>query len=194
MNMRMICIGESLLDGPGYLIFGESYRVGRSSHCSFVVSDLSVSRYHAEVTVNLEKVRVKDLGSRNGTYVDGVRVNEVELQPGQSVRFGTVQFQITGHDESRTPDQDFSDISTFFVENKPFFRPATLKRLSEAQRRVLDELLLGLSEKEVATKLDLSPHTVHNHVKEVYRRMSVSSRAELLALFVHPKNPDTPGR
>jgi DNA-binding CsgD family transcriptional regulator len=45
-------------------------------------------------------------------------------------------------------------------------------------------LLEGHSEKEVATSLFLSPHTVHDHVKFLYRHFGVTSRAELLAKFI----------
>lgn len=42
-------------------------------------------------------------------------------------------------------------------------------------------LLQGLSEKEVGTRLGLSPHTVHVHVKRLYRERGVESRPELMA-------------
>ena len=51
-------------------------------------------------------------------------------------------------------------------------------------KRMIDTLqllLAGDSEKEVATKLNLSIHTVHIHVKKLYKRLDVSSRAELMA-------------
>lgn len=183
MMLRMICTDESLSDGPGYLAAGESYRVGRSSACAFVVTDLSVSRFHAEVTPCETGVRVKDLGSRNGTYVNGLRVNEADVQPGQSVRFGNAQFQLVRHDQ---PEEDSShansEVSTYIMPQSEQSVAAAL--LSDAQKRVLNLLLEGKSEKEVASKLTVSPHTVHNHVKEIYRRMNVNSRPELLALFV----------
>lgn len=46
---------------------------------------------------------------------------------------------------------------------------------------VLELMLVGLPEKEIARKLDKSFHTVHSHVKRVYRHFSVSSRPELIA-------------
>jgi DNA-binding CsgD family transcriptional regulator len=49
-------------------------------------------------------------------------------------------------------------------------------------RQTLDCLLEGDSEKLVAARLGLSQHTVHQYVKDLYRRLGVSSRAELLAL------------
>lgn len=51
-------------------------------------------------------------------------------------------------------------------------------------RRVLAHLLQGESEKQVAARLELSPHTVHEYVKQLYRRLGVSSRSELMARWV----------
>ena len=53
--------------------------------------------------------------------------------------------------------------------------------LSPRQRDCLRHLLAGHSEREIAARLGLSPHTVHAHVKAVYRQLKVSSRAQLLA-------------
>jgi DNA-binding NarL/FixJ family response regulator len=51
-------------------------------------------------------------------------------------------------------------------------------------RQTLELLLAGDSEKQIAGKLKLSPHTIHDYVKSVYRRFNVCTRAELLALWV----------
>jgi DNA-binding CsgD family transcriptional regulator len=187
---------KSLVDGPEHLAEEGSYRVGRSSQCSFVISDLSVSRFHAQVIVQKERVRIKDLGSRNGTFVDGARIEEAEVQPGQSVRFGNAQFHLVDDELLEQPPREISDISTNVVMNKPnVVEPAALAQLSEAQRRVLDYLLTGLQQKEVASKLNISPNTVHSHITGIYRTLRVSSRAELLALFItDQKKPDKPGK
>lgn len=56
-------------------------------------------------------------------------------------------------------------------------RPHVSPRATE----VLSLLLRGESEKRIARQLQLSPHTVHHHVKAIYRAHDVTSRAELLA-------------
>ena len=56
--------------------------------------------------------------------------------------------------------------------------------LSPRARQTLEALIRGDSEKQVARKLGVSPHTVHVYVKQLYRRFKVSSRGELLSLFV----------
>lgn len=60
--------------------------------------------------------------------------------------------------------------------------------LSPRLRQTLVGLLQGDSEKQVAFKLRLSPHTVHVYVKSLYRRFNVASRGELLARWVRPAN------
>ena len=61
-------------------------------------------------------------------------------------------------------------------------------RFSPRQMQVLRELLFGASEKQVAYRLGLSRHTVHEHVKQIYKRMTVCSRGELLARFLQDLN------
>jgi len=53
--------------------------------------------------------------------------------------------------------------------------------LSNRMKETLQHLLSGDSEKEVAAKLNLSQHTVHIHVKNLYKRLGVCSRGELMA-------------
>lgn len=58
------------------------------------------------------------------------------------------------------------------------------EKLSPRQREVLTLLLRGSSVKEIARDLDIKPNTVNEHVKALHEHFAVSSRAELLALFV----------
>jgi DNA-binding NarL/FixJ family response regulator len=64
------------------------------------------------------------------------------------------------------------------------FQPAPSQQpalLSAREQQVLQSLLDGLSEKQVAARLSLSPDTVHTYVKRLYDKLRVSSRAELLS-------------
>jgi DNA-binding CsgD family transcriptional regulator len=60
--------------------------------------------------------------------------------------------------------------------------PALLTILSPRMRQTLARLVAGDSETEAATRLGVSPHTVHVYVKSLYRRLGVSSRGELFAV------------
>lgn len=59
-----------------------------------------------------------------------------------------------------------------------------LARLSCTERQVLDYLRTSLTERKIASELERSHHTVHVHVKNIYRKFGVSSRKELMELFI----------
>jgi len=62
--------------------------------------------------------------------------------------------------------------------------PTDLSDLSGREREILPALLRGRSASEVGEELFISPHTVRNHMKSIYKKLDVSSHLELLALFV----------
>jgi DNA-binding CsgD family transcriptional regulator len=60
-------------------------------------------------------------------------------------------------------------------------------RLTPRQRQVLGHLMAGASEKELAYDLNVSPHTVHEHIKAIHRAFGARSRGELFALVAKTK-------
>jgi DNA-binding CsgD family transcriptional regulator len=60
-------------------------------------------------------------------------------------------------------------------------------RLTPRQRQVLAQLMAGSSEKELAYELNVSPHTVHEHIKAIHRAFGARSRGELLARVAKAK-------
>ena len=72
--------------------------IGRGDECNVRIPAASVSRKHCELVVEDDRLRVKDLGSANGTYVNGDRVAEVCCGPGDMLTVGRVNFllQIDG--------------------------------------------------------------------------------------------------
>jgi serine/threonine protein kinase len=67
-------------------------RFGRSPDNDVVVDEPMVSRHHAEIVEREGVYGIRDLGSTNGTYVDGVRVFERALEPGGRIRVGLAEF------------------------------------------------------------------------------------------------------
>jgi DNA-binding CsgD family transcriptional regulator len=169
--------------------------LGRSSGCEFVVKDSTISRQHAEIRTGDGSLTVTDLGSRNGTFVDNLRVRTSRVLRGQVVRFGSVSFLTTTDDAN----EDHPESEQETVTPKPGssgterVTRATRDVLSQAERRVFDLLLTGCPEKSIARRLDLSYHTVHNHVRAIFRRLGVHSRAELLAAFLPAAADKPPG-
>jgi adenylate cyclase len=75
--------------------------IGRSPECQIVLRDFGISRTHARVVVDDDEVRVLDLGSKNGTQVDGVLVKDATLKDGACITLGKFQLTFSGALESR---------------------------------------------------------------------------------------------
>ena len=67
--------------------------VGRDPTCDLSEADPLLSRRHAEFSISGDDIVVRDLGSRNGIYINGTRVAEGTLQSGDVVRVGHLQMQ-----------------------------------------------------------------------------------------------------
>jgi diguanylate cyclase (GGDEF)-like protein len=67
---------------------GRELVIGRDAACDLPVRDTGVSRRHASVLATQDGVRVRDLGSTNGVFVEGVRVAECTLLEGQRLQMG----------------------------------------------------------------------------------------------------------
>ena len=69
-------------------LIGAQLVIGRSSACQIVLGDDTVSRRHAELRYDDGRWMLRDLGSSNGTYVNGRFVTEAEIQPGDVIHLG----------------------------------------------------------------------------------------------------------
>lgn len=69
--------------------------VGSAPWCEMVLMDRAVSRLHAEIAPRDDGLWVRDLGSRNGTFVAGVKVVDARVPAGATIRFGTTEIAIS---------------------------------------------------------------------------------------------------
>jgi pSer/pThr/pTyr-binding forkhead associated (FHA) protein len=85
------------LDGP---LAGQRFplsaqvEVGRDSPIIPLAHDSQVSRRHAALSPAVGSVELRDLGSTNGTFVNGARATTATLRPGDTVRFGGSSFRV----------------------------------------------------------------------------------------------------
>jgi DNA-binding winged helix-turn-helix (wHTH) protein len=71
---------------------GAEHLVGRDPHAQVWLDDSTVSRRHARLTIDGDRISVEDLGSKNGTFVQGTRIDApTTLADGDHLRFGSVE-------------------------------------------------------------------------------------------------------
>jgi predicted component of type VI protein secretion system len=68
--------------------------VGRKKGCKIRIQSESVSRIHCSLVLANGRLTAKDLGSSNGTFVNGRRIKEQELQAGDKLRVGVITFMV----------------------------------------------------------------------------------------------------
>jgi len=64
--------------------------IGRGDEAGWVIADADLSRTHTEIRRGWDGVRLADLGSKNGTKLDGVRVTDAELRDGSLIELGNL--------------------------------------------------------------------------------------------------------
>jgi hypothetical protein len=90
---RLVLLSEGFT-GRTFELKGEKTTVGRVSDNAFEIPESSVSSHHAEIVLQGNDVLIRDLGSTNGTFINGEQINEAVLKPGQILRFGTVELRL----------------------------------------------------------------------------------------------------
>ena len=112
--------------------------IGRSANCEIVINNEHLSRRHAELNLKNGLLRIIDLNSSNGTKVNGVKITDQPLKPGDKISFEDVVFLVTGPavDLSSLPEED--DEATVFrtiapmPKAPPKPRPAAPKATASA--------------------------------------------------------------
>ena len=85
--------------------------IGRSSDLDMVLVEDMVSRKHAKIVTDGRTVSIQDLGSTNGTFVNGEKVRSMQLKDGDRILVGTSIIKlVTGGGEARAPAASLSEI------------------------------------------------------------------------------------
>lgn len=158
---------------------GTTLRVGRSPDNDIVLSnEPTVSRLHAELVNDGVQWAVRDLGSHNGTHVNGVRLGDNEVKEvglGDVIGVGNVTIRL--HADIETDGMTVEDASARDAHR-------LLTALSHREREVLSLVASGRTDEQVASELYISIKTVHSHLDRIRDKTGLRRRAELTRLAV----------
>jgi pSer/pThr/pTyr-binding forkhead associated (FHA) protein len=116
------------LEGQRWLI-SDKMLIGRDPTCDIVISDRQVSRHHIRLTPTTSGILLEDLGSKNGTHLNGELLHESKmLQDADSIQIAFVQqFTFLSSDATMPLDEEETDFQPLEVR---------LLRLEKRSRRV----------------------------------------------------------
>jgi len=165
--------------------------VGAHASCDLVLSDPQVSRKHAEIAAVPDGIRIKDLGSTNGTWWQGTKVGEVVVPAGATVLFGATPVRISAADAPSLPPSDrdrFGEMAGRSIAMRELF--AVLEMASPSDATVLIEGESGTG-KELAAR---AIHDASGRAKGPFVVVDCSAIAESLLdshLFGHVRGAFT---
>jgi pSer/pThr/pTyr-binding forkhead associated (FHA) protein len=91
--MAKLVVLSAGLNGRSHEIVDKT-TIGRVEDNSFQIAEPSVSSHHCEILLRGSDVVVKDLNSTNGTFINGEKISERILKPGQTLRLGQIELQL----------------------------------------------------------------------------------------------------
>jgi pSer/pThr/pTyr-binding forkhead associated (FHA) protein len=99
----------SLADGPSILIDKPILLFGRHEECDVQLNSKKVSRRHCVLAQLSDYLVIRDLGSTNGVRINGERVVEGKLRPGDELQIGNFKYQVCGDLLGRSKDHPPAD-------------------------------------------------------------------------------------
>jgi pSer/pThr/pTyr-binding forkhead associated (FHA) protein len=90
---KLVVLSEGFT-GLTYELKAEKATIGRLDDNAFQLVEPSVSSHHCELFQRGSELVVKDLNSTNGTFINGEKINESVLKPGQILRLGQVEMRL----------------------------------------------------------------------------------------------------
>lgn len=155
------------------LSVGEVIAVGRSNKCDFFIEDERMSSKHCRFNLSYDRLEIIDLDSKNGTYLNGIRIEASEVFLGDKIRIGKTLVTIDGPDA----DTDANRVLTFG---------------GEAKDRLKYELKADFTGARIANQnadshLSLSPEFAY-HSREVEIRKRAQSKIRVSKHEIRLKN------
>src|SRR5580698_8739749 len=90
---KLVVLTQSMA-GRSVELTAERTTVGRVEENAFQIAEPSVSSRHAEILLRGSDIVVKDLNSTNGTFINGEKITEAVLKPGQTLRLGNIELKL----------------------------------------------------------------------------------------------------
>jgi pSer/pThr/pTyr-binding forkhead associated (FHA) protein len=90
---KLVLLSQGLT-GRSHELNVDKTTIGRVEDNTFPITEPSVSSHHCEILLRGADVVVKDLNSTNGTFINGEKVTESVLKPGQILRLGQIEMRL----------------------------------------------------------------------------------------------------
>jgi pSer/pThr/pTyr-binding forkhead associated (FHA) protein len=139
--MAKLVLLSAGMTGRTHDLIVDKTTIGRVEDNTFQIAEPSVSSHHCEVLLRGKDVVIKDLNSTNGTFINGEKVTESPIKPGQILRLGQVEMRL----ETETPP---TSSKKPLDQTMVMQRGVSLTELETGARRGFDTKGAGFAKKD----------------------------------------------
>ncbi|MDO8494254.1 MAG: sigma 54-interacting transcriptional regulator [Deltaproteobacteria bacterium] len=151
-----------VLEGPNkskkITLNKNKFAIGKKDTNDLVLNDKTVSRNHLEIIYSSDSFLLKDLSSTNGTYLNGSKVKEAYLEPGDTIKVGNSLLEFVAFNEGVSVEPSSKEIFGAMVGKSRKMRQifAILEKIATSHATVIIE-------GETGTGKDLVARAIHEH-------------------------------
>ncbi len=151
-----------VVDGPNrgkkFLLNKDSLTVGKRDTNDIVVNDSTVSREHLDISYKEDRFLLRDLGSTNGTFINGTGVKEAYLVPGDQIKVGNTTLEFVVFDEKVRIEPSIKESFGTMCG-----KSVKMRQIFSILERVSPTLATVVIEGETGTGKELVARAVHEH-------------------------------
>jgi DNA-binding NtrC family response regulator len=133
-------------------------RIGKKEDNDFVLADNTVSRYHLAIEQRGDSFVLKDLDSTNGTSINGMRIKEAYLSPGDVISLGNTQIEFVAFDEKIQIEP-----STKTAFGEMVGKSRKMRQIFGILEKIAPTLATVIIEGETGTGKELVARAIHTH-------------------------------
>src|SRR5216684_707606 len=101
--MAKLVVLSAGMTGRTHELTVDKTTIGRVEDNTFQIAEPSISSHHCEVLLRGSEVVVRDLNSTNGTFINGEKVTESVIKPGQVLRLGQIEIKLETEGAAAAP-------------------------------------------------------------------------------------------
>lgn len=147
-RVRM-ALPKFILRGVSGAYFGKTYPlrgstiIGRHSECHICVNADGISRKHVQIDAEADGLVVTDLGSSNGTYVNGEKIESIELKVGDELKLDNIRFLVQTPGMTDPALDAAAKSNNTATRQSQKFKPDVVEKSNSAMKWFITLIILG---------------------------------------------------
>lgn len=153
-----LAVVEGVDKGKKYSLVKPITRIGKKENNDFVIADSTVSRNHLSLEYTSDTFLLRDMDSTNGTFLNGTRVKEAYLVPGDRIKIGNTVLEFVAFEEKVKIEPSAKEVFGAMVGSS-----MKMRQIFGLLEKISPSFATVIIEGETGTGKDLVAHAIHDN-------------------------------